>query len=68
LPCEYVSLSSCIYYILFRVPPVERYIAQAELQSPRQSPLHLDMRSVLGKIAESRERDITIEPDWLSQN
>ncbi|MBN1672153.1 MAG: WYL domain-containing protein [Kiritimatiellae bacterium] len=31
------------------------------------TPLHLDMRSVLDKIAESLEGDITIEPDWLSE-
>jgi hypothetical protein len=30
------------------------------------TPLHLDMRSVLDKIAESLAGDITIEPDWLS--
>jgi len=32
------------------------------------TPLHLDMRSVLEKIAESLEGDITIEPDWLSEH
>jgi hypothetical protein len=32
------------------------------------TPLHLDMRSVLGKIAESLEDDVTIEPDWLSEH
>ena len=32
------------------------------------TPLHLDMRSVLDKIAESMEGDITIEPDWLSEH
>ena len=32
------------------------------------TPLHLDMRSVLDKIAESLEGDITIEPDWLSEH
>lgn len=31
------------------------------------TPLHLDMRSVLDKIAESLEGDITIEPAWLSE-
>ena len=31
------------------------------------TPLHLDMRSVLDKIAESLEGDITIMPDWLSE-
>jgi len=28
----------------------------------------MDMRSVLDKIAESLEGDITIEPDWLSEH
>lgn len=32
------------------------------------TPLHLDMRSVLDKIAESLEGDITVEPDWLSEH
>lgn len=32
------------------------------------TPLHLDMRSVLDKIAESLEGDITIEPDWFSEH
>lgn len=32
------------------------------------TPLHLDMRSVLDKIAESLEGEITIEPDWLSEH
>ena len=32
------------------------------------TPLHLDMRSVLDKIAESLQGDITIEPDWLSEH
>ena len=32
------------------------------------TPLHLDMRSVLDKIAESLEHDVTIEPDWLSEH
>ena len=32
------------------------------------TPLHLDMRSVLDKITESLEGDITIEPDWLSEH
>jgi predicted DNA-binding transcriptional regulator YafY len=32
------------------------------------TPLHMDMRSVLDKIAESLEGDITIEPDWLSEH
>jgi predicted DNA-binding transcriptional regulator YafY len=32
------------------------------------TPLHLDMRSVLDKIAESLEGDITIEPAWLTEH
>ena len=32
------------------------------------TPLHLDMRAVLDKIAESLEGDVTIEPDWLSEH
>ena len=32
------------------------------------TPLHLDMCSVLDKIAESMQGDITIEPDWLSEH
>jgi proteasome accessory factor B len=32
------------------------------------TPLHLDMRSVLDKIAESLAGDVTIEPDWLSEH
>ena len=32
------------------------------------TPLHLDMRSVLDKIAESLAGEITIEPDWLSEH
>jgi predicted DNA-binding transcriptional regulator YafY len=32
------------------------------------TPLHLDMRSVLDKIAESLEGDISIEPNWLSEH
>ena len=32
------------------------------------TPQHLDMRSVLDKIAESLEGDITVEPDWLSEH
>jgi hypothetical protein len=32
------------------------------------TPLHMDMRSVLDKIAESLVGDITLEPDWLSEH
>ena len=30
--------------------------------------LHLDIRSVLGKIAESQKGDVTIKPDWISEH
>ncbi len=29
------------------------------------TPLHLDMKAVLGKIAESLEGEVTLEPEWL---
>lgn len=32
------------------------------------TPLHLDMRAVLDKIAESLEGEVTLEPDWLSDH
>ena len=32
------------------------------------TPLHLDMKAVLGKIAESLEGEVTLEPDWLSEH
>ncbi len=32
------------------------------------TPLHLDIRSVLDRITESLEGDITIAPDWLSEH
>ena len=44
-------------------PLARKLLAQFE-----GTPLHLDMRSVLDKIAESLEGDITIEPDWLSEH
>ena len=31
------------------------------------TPLHLEMRSVLGKIAESMEGEISVEAEWLSE-
>ena len=43
-------------------------LARKLLANYEGTPLHLDMRSVLDKIAESLEGDITIEPDWLSQH
>jgi predicted DNA-binding transcriptional regulator YafY len=32
------------------------------------TPLHLDMRSVMDKIAESLAGDVTIDPDWFSEH
>ena len=32
------------------------------------TPLHLDMRAVLDKIAESLEGEVTLEPEWLSEH
>jgi proteasome accessory factor B len=43
-------------------------LARKLLASYEGTPLHLDMRSVLDKIAESLEGDVTIEPDWLSEH
>ena len=58
----------------FTLPPVrisrkEAFsfgLARKLLAHYEGTPLHLDMRSVLDKIAESLEGDITIEPGWLS--
>jgi len=60
----------------YRLPPVrisrkEAFsfgLARKLLAHYEGTPLHLDMRSVLDKIAESLEGDITIEPDWLSEH
>ena len=43
-------------------------LARKLLANYEGTPLHLDMRSVLDKIAESLEGDVTIEPDWLSEH
>ena len=43
-------------------------LARKLLSNYEGTPLHLDMRSVLDKIAESLEGDVTIEPDWLSEH
>jgi hypothetical protein len=43
-------------------------LARKLLAHDEGTPLHLDMRSVLDKIAESLEHDVTIEPDWLSEH
>jgi proteasome accessory factor B len=43
-------------------------LARKLLAHYEDTPLHLDMRSVLDKIAESLEGDITIEPHWLSEH
>jgi len=32
------------------------------------TPLHLDMKAVLGKIAESLEGEVTLEPEWLGEH
>lgn len=60
----------------FALPPVkisrrEAFsfaLARKLLAHYESTPLHLDMRSVLDKIAESLEGDITIEPGWLSDH
>ena len=43
-------------------------LARKLLAHYEATPLHLDMRSVLDKIAESLEGEVTIEPDWLSEH
>jgi predicted DNA-binding transcriptional regulator YafY len=43
-------------------------LARKLLAHYEDTPLHLDMRSLLDKIAESLEGDVTIEPDWLSEH
>ena len=40
-------------------------LARKLLAHYEATPLHMDMRAVLDKIAESLEGDISIEPDWL---
>ena len=60
----------------FTLPPVtisrrEAFsfaLARKLLAHYEGTPLHMDMRSVLDKIAESLEGDITIEPGWLSEH
>ena len=42
-------------------------LARKLLAHYEATPLHMDMRAVLDKIAESLEGDISIEPDWLSE-
>jgi hypothetical protein len=37
------------------------------LSAFEDTPLHMEMRSVLGKIAESLEEDISVVPQWLSE-
>lgn len=61
---------------IYTLPPVRISRKEAfsfglarKLLAPYEgTPLHLDMRSVLDKIAESLAGDITIEPDWLSEH
>jgi len=43
-------------------------LARKLLAHYEATPLHMDMRAVLDKIAESLEGDISIEPDWLSEH
>ena len=43
-------------------------LARKLLAHYETTPLHLNMRSVLDKIAESLAGDITIEPNWLSEH
>jgi len=43
-------------------------LARKLLSHYEGTPLHMDMRSVLDKIAESFEGNITIEPEWLSEH
>ena len=60
----------------FSLPPVrisrrEAFsfaLARKLLADYEPTPLHMDMRAVLDKIAESLEGDISIEPDWLSEH
>ena len=60
---------------IFSLPPVrisrrEAFsfaLARKLLAHYEATPLHMDMRAVLDKIAESLEGDISIEPDWLSE-
>lgn len=59
----------------YRLPPVrisrkEAFgfaLARKLLAAFEGTPLHLEMRSVLGKIAESLEGEISVEPEWLSE-
>src|SRR6476661_8888792 len=60
----------------FSLPPVrisrrEAFsfaLARKLLDHYEATPLHMDMRAVFDKIAESLEGDISIEPDWLSEH
>ena len=60
----------------FSLPPVrisrrEAFsfaLARKLLAHYEATPLHMDMRAVLDKIAESLEGGISIEPDWLSEH
>jgi predicted DNA-binding transcriptional regulator YafY len=59
----------------YRLPPVrisrkEAFgfaLARRLLAAFEGTPLHLEMRTVLGKIAESMEGEISVEPEWLSE-
>lgn len=59
----------------YRLPPVrisrrEAFgfaLARKLLSAFEGTPLEMEMRSVLGKIAESLEGEISVEPEWLSE-
>jgi hypothetical protein len=42
-------------------------LARRLLSAFEGTPLHLEMRAMLGKIAESLEGEISVEPEWLSE-
>jgi len=43
-------------------------LARKLLSHYEGTPLHLDMKAVLDKIAESLEGEVTLEPEWLSEH
>ena len=47
----------------FSFGPARKLLAHDE-----GTPLHLDMKAVLDKIAASLEGEVTLEPDWLSEH
>ena len=42
-------------------------LARRLLAAFEGTPLHLEMRSVLGKSAESLEGEVSVEPEWRSE-